>query len=183
MNIQIHGLRNFSEKQQNKIKSALYRGGPVIDSSIFEKKIVNAKYKESRGLNGDQILRLIRSGADDKGKTIDGDIDVDMEGFWSASNTIGSTYVGGFTAYMNRRYLDKFDESEVFGHVMHELMHRAYGFKHKSKIKSIKLNTVPYVVGYKSTAAFEEFYAQAPINELTGSSFVSNNLWNITFVD
>jgi hypothetical protein len=48
MEIVIHGLKNLSDKQQNKIRSALANGGLVLDSYLFQAKVTSASYKESR---------------------------------------------------------------------------------------------------------------------------------------
>lgn len=156
MNIVIHGLSNLNGKEQAKIRAALLKGSAVLDSKLFQDRVINAKYTvETRGFTGEQILQMILSGADDQGKTIDGDIDVDISGFYRFGSTIGYTYLGSFRQYINRRWLGGASESDIFGHILHELMHRAYRFTHNKK----HTGSVPYVIGEVARKSFRDFYS------------------------
>lgn len=174
MRVEIHGLRNFNHEEKEKIVRTLRMGSPVLASEVWADKISRAKFTEAKGMNGAQIVKLIRTGADDKGKVPDGDLDIDISGFFDLSKTVGYTHVGGFTTYMNRRFLRKFEDHEVFGHCLHELMHRAYGFVHRFR----HATSVPYVVGYKSREAFREFYLNPNPVSLIASAVPMDLQWS-----
>lgn len=177
MEIRIHGMKNLTDSQQMKIKSALLKGGPVLDSLVWERRITNASYTENRGLSGAEIVKLIKSGADGLDHKADGILDVEIEGFFDLTSTIGYTYVGGYIQYFNKRFLDSFQECDVFRHILHELMHRAYGFVHRHR----KATSVPYRVGDQSSAAFVEYYASNNKDFLLSS--VRNTNTFIKFVE
>lgn len=178
MEVKIHGLYKLKPEHQDKIRRAMAMGGPVISSTIWEKKISSAKYKENRGYSGADIVRLVRSGADGPDKKPDNVLDLEIEGFYSWRNTIGYTYLGGFRQWINTRYLGSFSESDVFAHVLHELLHRAYNFKHTFS----HAGTVPYLVGKLSGQAFNEFYANPKFfMELVNSHLLTDEPVGLTF--
>lgn len=171
MKIKIHGLSNFSEDQKVLISHALMVGEMVLSSSVFKEKIVLANYSEDRGYSSREIYDLIMSGKDpqaDGSKPQDYVLDIDITGFKDSSSTIGYTNLNGFKMYFNKTFLDIFavDGSEIFGHVMHETMHK-FGFAHRKRWSRSK--SVPYVVGYRSRDAYKQFLKE---DKPMGSSFV-----------
>jgi hypothetical protein len=157
MKIVIHGMKNLNEKQQAKIKTALQRGEPVLDSALWEQLMLQARFTEARRLSNQQIIDLIRTGSHN-GQEANRVIDVWIEGFYKRSNTVGYTYLGATWQWINRRFLDRYSESSIFSHVMHETMHRCFMFTHKS----VHSTSVPYQVGTISGKAYVEYWKDAP---------------------
>lgn len=147
-------MKNLNPEQQEKIRSSLLKGEYVLDSNLWSDRIIAAKYTENRGFKGRDIVDMIRSGAHDGGIE-DRVLDIDIVGFYRASSTIGYTYLGSLTQWINRKFLNKYTESDVFKHVMHETMHRCFRFLHRYR----KSTSVPYRVGNLSRDAFIEYYS------------------------
>lgn len=183
MKIVIHGLINLKEDEKEKIRTALKMGEEVLDSDIWLLKISSLKFKGTKKTGAD-VAHLILSGADAGG--VDRDIDIEIEGFFSWKGTVGYTYLKALKTYINRRFLRKFDYSEVFGHIMHELMHRL-GFAHQDNVS--KKDDVAYQVGYASRAAFKEYFVSGkpprhslaelakPVSIIVASLLICWNVW------
>ncbi len=154
MKFKIHNLKNFNSAQQEKIIASLNKGCPLIDLSIWENRILKLRMTETKRMTNRQIIDLFRSGKDGSGAEEDQELDIDMEGVFLNTSTIGWTYLGGLKTWMNKKFLNKFNEAEVFGHIIHELLHR-YGFSHSG----VHSTSVPYSIGYASRYAFLEYYS------------------------
>lgn len=179
MKVQIHNLRELNGKQQEKIIAALNKGFPLVNMPIWENRILKLSLRETKGMTNAQIITLIRSGKDGNGVEADGDIDIDITGFFKRSSTVGYTYLGSTRTWINRRFLDKFSEAEVFGHVFHEALHR-YGFEHK-----VHKGSVPYEIGYASRYAFLEHYSGRSLLNLevaAAASFMGNPTFTYSIV-
>lgn len=154
MKVQIQKLANLNPRQQEKIISACNKGFPLIGLPVWNNRILKLHMTETRGMSNQQIIDLIMKGADGKGMVADGDIDIDITGFFKLNRTIGYTYLRDYRTWINRKFLDQFSESEVFGHLMHELLHKL-NFTHNI----VHATSVPYQIGYASRYAFLENYA------------------------
>ena len=157
MQIKIHDMKNLTEIQQSKIRSALLKGEAVLDSELWASKIRNAQFTEDQAYSGKQIVGIIRSGVHNGGLA-DNIIDVSIEGFYKYNNVVGYTHLGSTWQWINRKYLDRYNGSDIFGHVMHETMHRCHLFKHLRVHKT----SVPYLVGTLSAKAYRELAPSAP---------------------
>lgn len=155
MKIMIHGLTKLNAAEKNKIIRSLKKGEAVIDSPVWFNAISGLRFTGT-SKTGTEIAKMIRSGEDYKPYGKDGVIDIEIEGFYKNSSTVGYTYLNRLKTYINRKFLRQFTEDEVFGHIMHELMHRM-GFSHDSSTD--KKSDVAYLVGYASRDAFEEYYS------------------------
>jgi len=179
MKIVIHGLSNLKEDEKEKIRTALKMGEEVLSSENFANRILALKFKGTTKKPSD-VLGLILSGSDN-GKA-DEVIDINIEGFFKWNSTVGYTYLHAAKTYINRRFLRKFTHAEVFGHIMHELMHRM-GFAHKDSVD--RKFDVAYLVGYASRNAFEAYYKNPPVvsfaNAFKPIEFVCSLLicWNV----
>ena len=154
MNIQIHNLLSLNATQREKIVTAMKKGIILIDLPVWEQKVLSATFTETRGMTNAQIRDLIRSGADGKGKVADGDIDIDIRGYYSYRRVIGYTFLNDYRQWVNRRFLDRMAEHDLFGHIMHETLHR-FGFAHTSTHAS----SVPYRIGNICRLAYLEHYS------------------------
>lgn len=172
MEIRIHALKGLNAKQQNKIRTALKDGEPVLDSEIWASKIRNASYTEARGFTGQQVVDMIRSGSHDGGPS-DQIIDVSFDSFYKYNNVVGHTFLGSAWQWINRRFLDRYSADSIFSHLMHELMHRSFRFVHRGK----HATSIPYRVGKLSGEAYREYYSKSQPVSLFGSTV------KITFVN
>jgi hypothetical protein len=152
--IQIHGLKDLTQKEQAQVTRALKLGEPVLSSDIFKEMVLKLRMSETRGFSNLQIYEKFMSGSDSNGPA-DGDLDIDIVGFWDSSRTIGSTNVYGKIQRLNRRFLGIFDDSDIFGHVVHETMHR-FGWIHAGAHST----SVPYKWGYAARDAFRKYYKE-----------------------
>lgn len=157
MKIQIHDLKNFSESEVLKIKTALINGSEVLNSGIFEASMLDAKFTENKGMSSKEILELIRLGKDGKDKTSDGDIDIHLTGYCKRSRTIGYTYLNHYRTWLNKYHLAKMSPDRIFGHILHEYCHRL-GFRHEYE----KSTSVPYLVGKICKQSYKRYYTYKP---------------------
>lgn len=144
--IQIHGLGNFTEKEQAKLYKAVRLGNKVLNSMEFRDMVSNYTFSEHRGMTGKQIWEMICTGKDLYNPMVDNDIDVFVtmyENFWTG--TIGYTFPETFKTWMNRKFFRSYNEAQILGNVLHEAMHN-FGFDHKNN--ETKLESVPYKIGY-----------------------------------
>lgn len=167
MTIQIVNTSKLNNDQRMKIQGATGKGIPVLNWHSWQETIANASYKESKGYNGREILALIQK---------NGIMSLDINGYFERSNTIGYTYIGQTKQWINTKYLDAdyFTEADLFGHIMHEVMHWRHGFKHTSRFT--KKQSVPYRVGNISANKFVDYYAAQAKGQFVVSSFLEGNI-------
>ena len=166
MEIKIIGMYELNQKEQDAIKDAVELGIPVLNSNVFKLAIIYSTFRENKGYSSKQIYEMIMNGGDqhlDGTFPLDQTMDLDITGFWSASKTIGYTNLRGIKTYINRSFLQRFDASEIFGHIIHEYCHKL-DFAHRSWFGRQK--SVPYVCGYKARDAFKEFYSRPSLNQV-----------------
>ena len=108
----------------------------------------STKFLESNGLSGEGVLKRFQSRP----------ILVDLEGFYNKTSTIGWTTLYGFKTHINTKFLDTFNEGEVFGHICHEWAH-ILGFAHRAFLWSNKYKSVPYRTGYLTRDLFTEYHS------------------------
>ena len=146
MKIEVHGLENFTDKEQEKFMKAMFLGELVLNSWDFRMKVCSTVFTENKGMSGKQIWELICSGQDLFNTKHDKDIDVFVtmyDNFWTG--TIGYTYPNTFKTWFNNKFFRRFDEAEILGNVLHEAMHNL-GFNHTDQQN--KLTSVPYKIGH-----------------------------------
>ena len=124
------------------------KGIPVINWERWEKKVERTSFKESKGMDGYQVLNLFQSK----------DVTIDLEGFYDNSSTVGWTTLYGFKTHINTKFLNTFDDSEIFGHITHEWCH-ILGFAHRALLWSNKYKSVPYALGYLTRDSYAEYYS------------------------
>lgn len=146
LKIQIHGMKDFTEAEKKKFLSAVHYGAQVLNSLEFKERVCSSTFAENRQMSGTQIWELICTGKDLYNESSDSDIDVFVtmyHNFWTG--TVGYTFPNTFKTWINRQFFSSFDESGIFGNVLHEAMHN-FGFDHIDA--DTIYETVPYKVGY-----------------------------------
>jgi hypothetical protein len=144
LDIEIHGLDNYTGKQKEKMLEACTKGKKVLNSQQFKDRILAAKLTETNGLSNLQIYNLICSGKDLYNESEDRDIDVFSTMYTkNFSSTVGFTYPNTWKTWINSKFFNRFYIWEIFGNVIHEALHN-FGFGH---LKA-HATSVPYVIGY-----------------------------------
>lgn len=125
----------------------------VVNSTAFANRIRRHQYRgrarfaENLNIDNAGILRVLRTGRELLRGIDDFSWDIDVEVKARRRRTVGYTYPGIATIFMNRRVLD-FSEAGVPGlmnNIAHEYCHKL-GFDHEGKRETWEL-TVPYAVG------------------------------------
>jgi hypothetical protein len=141
---EVHGTKNFSEKERQKFSLALKKAEEVMNSQEFKELVLLYPFDQANGYTNQEIYDMIMSGADKFNTMSDGDIDVQITLYYSWKRTIGYTYPSTWATWVNRRFFSKFDSGEIAGNVVHEYMHNM-GFGHRTAKDH---DSVPYAVGY-----------------------------------
>lgn len=163
MIVNITNLSDFKIKHVEFIKRVAGKLGAVIDSEHWEEEVSATHFQYARGLNGAEICKLVRSGADDKKRNADGDIDLDLHNFYKAGPTIAYTYLGESVIWLNSFFLEKNlrlglqGEANLAGTIIHELSHRAYDFTHP--IFKFRNFSVPYKLGGITSKCYFNIYS------------------------
>lgn len=144
LHIEFHGIKNFSAKQEAKLREAATKGAPVLNSQQFKDGILAMNFTETNGLTNIQIYELICSGKDVYNPEDDNDLDVFITMYTKRySGTVGYTYPSTWKTWINSKFFNKFEIWEVFGNVIHEALHN-FGFGHLQAHST----SIPYLIGY-----------------------------------
>lgn len=144
LNIQVHGLKNFSEAERNKFAKAMVLTKEVLNSDEFRERFLLLRLEQTNGYSNIQIYSMLMSGADAFNPETDRDIDVQLTMFYSFWNTVGYTYPTTWATWINRKFFSGFKEAEIGMNVVHEYKHNL-GFGHKTPNDK---KSVPYAAGY-----------------------------------
>jgi hypothetical protein len=171
MKFQINSLKELSPSQVSFVKETCVLGDPVLDSPILYECWMDpaVKIKGNLGLTKQEIWDKWWMGADGRGKNPDGDLDIDVVGYWSPSRTIGSVSLNGYIQRINRRYLQGWltrrQHEVLFGHFLHEGFHKI-SFYHSRNWST--LQDVTYQFGRCGERAFQRFHENVAWMEAPG---------------
>jgi hypothetical protein len=147
-------LVNFDRPQEEKLRRAVQLIKRVIRSPEFRTRILNYEYKGARrfvdsgGLSNEAVYEKIFDGAESIGGAPgDNAMDVELELYHQATNTIGYTYPNTRRIWINEKYFSKYTPVKVADNLMHEWMHKL-GFTHATTWSTDRDHSVPYAVGY-----------------------------------
>ncbi len=147
-------LVNFDRSQKEKLWHAVTLIQRVIRSTEFRTRVLNYEYQgkrrfiDSGGLSNDAIYNKIFDGAETIGGLPgDNGMDVELELYHQATNTIGYTYPTVQRIWINKKYFAKYTPVKVADNLMHEWMHKL-GFTHETSWSHDRDHSVPYAVGY-----------------------------------
>jgi hypothetical protein len=151
MEISAH-LRNFTEKQEIKMREALRRLKIIINSKEFKEKVINHKYQDkytfidNDDLSNEQIYDKLIEGAEELDPTVDHEVDLDFTMYYKRNNTVGYTYPSTNRIWVNSRFFTSASYGKVAANAIHEWSHKV-GFGHSYKYNSRRPFSVPYGVG------------------------------------
>lgn len=145
---------NFSEAQEEKVRTAITLIRKVIASEEFRTRVFNHTYNgkktfvDNGGLTNEEIYQKILDGAEKMGNTTKNNtMDVELELYYAATTTIGYTYPNVTRIWMNTKYFDKYTPEKVADNLTHEWLHKI-GFGHATSYSVSRDSSVPYAIGY-----------------------------------
>lgn len=151
-------LIDFSAEQKEKMMNALDRLKLVVNSVDFKERVLAHTYAGSKqfvdndGLTNEEIYLKIMEGAEnlsrngDGGNVADGEIDLDIELYYSRKNVVGYTYPNVLQIWVNTKYFNTNSLGAVAANVIHEWTHKL-GFNHSFYNNSSRPYSVPYGIG------------------------------------
>ena len=157
MKFQINSLKELKPAEIEFVKETCILGDPVLDSPILKECWLDpkVKIKGNLGLTKEEIWEKWWLGADGHGKNPDGDLDIDIVGYWSPTRTIGSVSLNGYIQRLNRKFLllwmKSRNHADLFSHLLHEGMHKI-GFYHSRNWS--QLQDMTYQFGRCAERAF-----------------------------
>lgn len=151
-------LIDFSLEQELKMRKALERLRLVVNSIEFKERVLahtyagKKQFKDNKGLSNEEIYLRIMEGAEtlsrdgDGGNVADGEIDLDIELYYSRKNVVGYTYPNVLQIWVNTKYFTTNSLGAVAANVIHEWTHKL-GFTHSFNNNSSRPYSVPYGIG------------------------------------
>ena len=145
---------NFTTSGKKKISTAAELIKEVVASEEFKNKVLNHRYNgkkqfaNNQGLTNKQIYNKILNGAEVLKKTIDNEMDLELELYTdNKSNTVGYTFPSTNRIWMNSKYFNQNTAALVTTNMMHEWLHKL-GFDHDADVTARRPYSVPYAIGY-----------------------------------
>lgn len=145
---------NFTSSGRKKISTAAELIKEVVASEEFKNKVLNHRYNgkkqfaNNQGLTNKQIYNKILNGAEVLKKTIDNEMDLELELYTdNKSNTVGYTFPNTNRIWMNSKYFNQNTAALVTTNMMHEWLHKL-GFGHDADVTARRPYSVPYAIGY-----------------------------------
>ena len=156
-------LVNFSAEQEAKLKKARSLIKAVIGSKEFRDRVLNFTFQGQRtfnlnnGLTNLEIYTKILEASETLIPGKNNRMDVEVELYHQATNTIGYTYPNTVRIWMNTKYFDRYTPVNVADNLTHEWMHKL-GFVHPSTYSKERDATVPYAIGYLVEELAQKYY-------------------------
>lgn len=146
-------LDNFNAEQEDKILLAADLIKKVVATEEFKDAILNHTYNgkktfvDNGGKSNAQIYAAIIEGSETLRPGTDNEMDLDLEVFARADDTVGYTFPNQIKVWMNSKFLNKNTAAGVTTNMMHEWLHKL-GFGHSYDRTAARPYSVPYAVGY-----------------------------------
>jgi hypothetical protein len=152
VNVSFYGSQATAARKAKYLK-AVELVKKVVALSAFKDRILNYdstctvnKFYQTTKSNA-QIYGHILNGNEVLQPLIDNEMDVEVEFYYAATNTIGYTYPSSKRIWVNTKYFDTYTPRSVAANLMHEWMHKL-GYGHDSAATTCRPYSVPYAVGY-----------------------------------
>lgn len=144
---------NFKSADIDKVYEAIEKIQLIVRTSEFKKRVLNHTYQgvkqfvDNNGLTNEEIYQKLLNGSEELKPIINNKMDLDLELYSNYStSTVGYTYPNTLKIWMNRKFFDQYDSSQVARNVFHEWTHKL-GFGHDSSATSRRPYSVPYGLG------------------------------------
>lgn len=138
---------NFSTTNKKKVHKAADLIQRVVNSPEFKEAILDGRFTYTKGLSNYEIYQAIMRGSEKLSPRKDHEMDLVVETFYADAVTIGYTMTNSSKIFMNRKFLHRYNPSEVTTNLMHEWLHKI-GFAHEEEDSPARRASVPYSVGY-----------------------------------
>ncbi len=138
--------------QSTKVAQAEALIKKVVSTEAFRNAVLNHTYGgiktfvNNDGLTNLQIYNKILEGAEELNKVKNNRMDMGVEFYYAATNTVGYTYSNITKIYVNTKYFNTNPPAYVSGNLMHEWLHKL-GFTHASSYSTSRDYSVPYAIG------------------------------------
>lgn len=143
----------MTSAQEAKIDAAVELVRKVIASEEFRTRILNHTYNgkktfvDNGGFTNAQIYTKILEGAEKLQPAKNNAMDLEIELYYEATNTIGYTYPSSKRVWMNTKYFNNYKPKNVSSNLVHEWLHKL-GFGHATSYSTSRDYSVPYAIGY-----------------------------------
>ncbi len=144
---------NFTSEDEAKVQRALELIKSVVQGEEFRKRVFAHSYKgkktfvDNGGKTNEQIYQIFLEGAEKLRPEKNSVMDLELELYTNmTTNTVGYTYPSTIRIWMNRKYFDGYNDSQVARNLFHEWTHKL-GFDHAQSATPSRPFSVPYGVG------------------------------------
>lgn len=142
---------SFDHVSRTKLQQSVKILDSIFNSKAFEEQVLKANLKiGNHNLSNNQILELIRSGADNyRNKPADYSIDIRVKVFddYYGHNNFGVTNMETRITGTHRCYILESDIKCYVSHLAHEYMHQIGFTDDRSWALGTKTKSVPYKIG------------------------------------
>lgn len=144
---------NTSAEQEEKLTKALEIVKKVVATEEFRDRIMNHTYGgkttfvDNGGFSNAQIYQKILNGAESLQRTVDNEMDLEVELYYAATSTVGYTYSTSKRIWVNTKFFNSYTAAGVAHNLFHEWLHKL-GFTHASTWSTSRDYSVPYAIGY-----------------------------------
>ena len=145
-------LSNFTKEETAKVNKTAKVIEAVLNSKEFKVRVLNHSWENKKQfvdttMSNEQVYEKLMKGVEAKySPKENGNVDIGLEMYYSAKNTIGYTYPDSDTIWLNRKFHNGYDEYDQPSNIVHEWTHKL-GFAHASKWSKSRDYSVPYGIG------------------------------------
>jgi hypothetical protein len=146
-------LSDFNPTQEIKVLKAIEIIKRVVRSQEFKEKVLQFTYKgknqfvDNNGLTNAEIYQKLLEGSEELSPSIDYEMDLELELYYSRRSTVGYTYPDELKVWINTKFFNTYTPAQVAGNIFHEWTHKL-GFEHAYRYSSKRDASVPYALGY-----------------------------------
>lgn len=128
-----------------KLDSAVDIVEMLVNSKLFEEKVLRSKYLRKKNKSNQEILNLFKSGKKESSVSDNVIINLKVDVYDNSKNEIGNTDNDN-VIHTNKQYILENGASCYAAHLIHEYCH-VLGFRHAKWRLPFRSKTVPYKIG------------------------------------
>lgn len=143
---------NVSRTQEAKFLKAIDLIKQVVATEEFRSRIINHSYGgkktfvDNGGYTNYEIYRKILYGAETLQRSMDNEMDMEVQLYTAFNSTVGYTYPSSKRIWVNTKYFNVYNAAQVARNLFHEWLHKL-GFKHAVSYSTSRRYSVPYAIG------------------------------------
>ena len=141
-----------TQDQQDKFDKAVEIIKKVVATEEFRSKVLNHSYNgvktfvDNGGYSNSQIYQKILDAAEKLFPSKNNAMDMEVELYYAATNTVGYTYGTSKRIWVNTKYFNTYAANSVAANLFHEWLHKV-GFGHATTYSVSRDYSVPYAIG------------------------------------